>query len=50
MEATLGPVDAQHEPVLVARRDLARPDRATRAIGVAQHDLGVVVEPAPGAE
>ncbi len=33
-----------HELVLVARRDLAGPDRAARAIGVAQHDLGVVVE------
>ena len=42
--AALGPVDAQPQAVLVAGRDLARPQRAARAVGVAQQDLRVVVE------
>ena len=50
MKAALGPVDAEAKPVLVARRDLARPQGAARPIGVAQHDLDVVVELAPGPE
>ena len=44
VEAALGPVDAQPQAVLVAGRDLARPQRAARAVGVAQQDLRVVVE------
>ena len=46
----LGPVDAQLQAVLVARRHLAHPDRAARAVGVTQHDLRVVVERAALAE
>src|SRR5262249_48926748 len=50
VKAALRAIDAHHEAVLVAGRDLARPDRATRAVGVAQHDLRIVVEPPPSAE
>ena len=50
MGPALGPVDPEPEPVLVARRDLARPEGAARAVRVAQHDLDVVVELAPDAE
>src|SRR5438128_1437683 len=49
-EAALAAVDAQAQVVLVAGRDLARPERAARAAGEAQQDLDVVVESPAGDE
>ena len=43
-QSTLRAIDSDGQRVLVAGRDLACPEQATRAIGIAQHDLGIVVE------
>src|SRR6187200_3647989 len=46
LDAAAAAIDAQAQVVLVARRDLARPERTARAAGEAQHHLDVVVEAA----
>jgi hypothetical protein len=50
LEAALRSIDSQHQAVLVAGGDLARPERPARPVGVAQHHLSVIVEPAARAE
>ena len=46
-EAALGAVDAELQAVLVAGRDLARPEHALGAALEAQQDMDVVVERRP---
>src|SRR5205809_331533 len=46
LDATLGAIHAQAQPVLMTRRNLARPQHASGAALITQQDLDVVVEPA----